>query len=63
MYLISECGKTKTKATAVTNHNQLNDAMNQWELKENTRNPRQARENARDHVAITLIGWAVDASF
>ena len=26
--------------------------MNQWELKANTRNRRQARENARDQVAI-----------
>jgi len=46
--LILECGKTKTKATAVANHSQLKDAMNLWELKKNSRNPRQARENARD---------------
>jgi len=29
----------------------------------NTRNPRQARENAPDQVAITLIGYVVDTVF
>ena len=33
--------------------------MNQWELKANTRNRRQARENACDQVAIGF-GFASD---
>ena len=33
--------------------------MNQWELEANTRNRRQARENARDEVVIGL-GFAYD---
>ena len=33
--------------------------MNQWELEENTRNQRQARENAYDQVAIGF-GFAPD---
>ena len=41
--------------------------MNQWELKANTRDQRQARENACDQVAIGfglhLIGWDGDARF
>ena len=36
-----------------------NNTMNQWELKANTRNRRQARENACDQVAIGF-GFASD---
>lgn len=45
-------GRAKTKATAVAYHNQRNDTMDQWELKVNTRNPRQLRENALDQVVM-----------
>ena len=44
-------GKAKTKATAIAYYNHLNDATNQWELKE-TRNPHQARESTRDQVVM-----------
>ena len=41
--------------------------MNQWKLEANTRNRRQARENACDQVALVLvlhlIGWAGGANF
>ena len=39
MYLILNevRGTAKTKAAAIAYHNQLNDAMNQWDLEENTR--------------------------
>ena len=49
--------------------NKRNNAMNQWELKTNTRNLRQARENAWDQVALQLvwvlylIGWVAGANF
>ena len=47
-----KCHETKTKAITMANHKKLNNTMNQWELEANTRDQRQARENACDQVAI-----------
>ena len=54
-----ECCKTKTKQLQCPITANINNTMNQWGLKANTCNQRQAWENACDQVA-TGFGFASD---
>ena len=54
-----ECRETNAKAIQWPITTNVNNTMNQWELETNTRDRRQAQENACDQVAIGF-GFASD---
>ena len=60
LYKIWDRAPTQLQWPIATN---VNNKTNQWELEANTRDRRQARENAKSWLVLHLISWVGGASF